>query len=266
MKCTQCAGQGFLRQKPGLLGGKRECAGCGGFGELPRVACATCGGAGLVDRRREFDVKIPPATASGSAQRLAGQGSPGRRGGVAGDLHVVVRVKAHPFYAREGDVLHVELPVSVSEAALGAEVDVPVLDGTVRMKVPRGTQSGSVFRIRGKGIPHANGSRGDCHVRVTVEIPTDFGAESRALFEALEQAPDHGVALPRRTVFRGGVVPAAMTRGGEPDAAASAGAPGEHEHEDEGGGGKVRTVSTGPDALGGGPAGGHARRGGREHG
>jgi molecular chaperone DnaJ len=264
MKCTQCGGQGFLRQKTGLLGGKRECAGCGGFGELPRIACATCSGAGLVDRRREFDVKIPPATASGSAQRLAGQGSPGRRGGVAGDLHVVVRVKGHPFYAREGDVLHVELPVSVSEAALGAEVDVPVLDGTVRMKVPRGTQSGSVFRIRGKGIPHANGTRGDCHVRVTVEIPTEVGAETRALFEALEQAPDHGPALPRRTSFRGGVVPAAMARGEEQNAAAE---PGDREREDGAGAGReVRTVAAGPDPRGGGSAEGHARRGGRDHG
>jgi molecular chaperone DnaJ len=222
MRCSQCGGQGFLRLKAGLLGGKRECAGCGGQGELPRIACGTCGGAGLVERRREFDVKIPPGTASGSAQRLPAQGSPGRRGGVAGDLHVVVRVKSHPFYGREGEVLHVDLPVSVTEAALGAEVDVPVLDGVVRMKLPPGTQSGSVFRIRGKGIPHPQASRrGDCHVRVTVEIPGAVGPEAEALFAALERVPESAQALPRRTALRAEVVPGAAARGAGEDANAS---------------------------------------------
>jgi molecular chaperone DnaJ len=201
MQCGRCNGEGKLRQKVGLLGGRRECLVCGGTGEIPRVRCGTCEGAGLVDKRREFDVSVPPGTVSGSTQRLAGEGSPGRRGGASGDLHVVVRVKAHPFFTREGDVLLIELPLTVSEAALGGEVDVPVLDGIVRMKVPEGTQSGSVFRIRGRGIPRAAGARGDIHVRTIVETPTGVGAEARELLGRLASALDEA-ATPRRRALK----------------------------------------------------------------
>jgi molecular chaperone DnaJ len=219
MKCTHCGGQGFLRQKTGLLAGRRECAVCGGQGEIPRVQCATCGGSGIVDRRREFNVSIPVGTASGATQRVEGQGSPGRRGGVAGDLHVVVRLKPHPFYARQADVLVVEVPLSIGEAALGAEIDVPVLDGVVRMKIPRSTQTGSVFRIRGKGIPRVGGGRGDCHVRVTVETPADLGTEARALLEGLERAVE--ASLPRRRAFRARVAASELSRIAEEESVAS---------------------------------------------
>jgi molecular chaperone DnaJ len=201
-KCGHCNGEGRLRQKVGLLGGRRECLVCGGTGEIPRVRCSVCEGAGLVDKRREFDVSIPPGTVSGSTQRLAGEGSPGRRGGPSGDLHVVVRVKTHPFFTREGDVLVVELPLTVSEAALGGEVDVPVLDGTVRMKIPEGTQSGSVFRIRGRGIPRpSGGTRGDIHVRTIVETPVTVGAEARELLGRLAVALDDAT-MPRRRAMK----------------------------------------------------------------
>jgi molecular chaperone DnaJ len=203
MVCASCGGEGKLRQKVGLLGGRRDCLVCGGTGELPRVRCGVCEGAGLVDKRRAFDVSIPPGTVSGSTHRLAGQGSPGRRGGPAGDLHVVVRVKPHPFFTREGDVLLIELPLTFSEAALGGEVDVPVLDGVVRMKIPEGTQSGSVFRLRGKGIPRSTGGRGDCHVRTIVETPVGLPAEARDLLGRLGDAlEDAGAALPRRQAMR----------------------------------------------------------------
>jgi len=201
-RCARCDGEGKLKQKVGLLGGRRECAACGGTGEIPRVPCRTCEGAGLVDRRREFDVSVPPCTSSGSTQRVAGEGSPGRRGGPSGDLHVVVRVKPHPFFAREGDVLLVELPLTISEAALGGEVDVPVLDGIVRMKIPEGTQSGSVFRIRGKGIPRPNGGRGDCHVKTIIETPVGLGARARELLGRLAVEIDESTALPRRQALR----------------------------------------------------------------
>ena len=211
VKCGRCGGQGFQRGNTGLLGGRRECAVCGGTGEIPRERCRTCEGAGIVDKWREFDVSIPPRTTSGSTQRVAGQGSPGRRGGPAGDLHVVVRVRPHKYYAQEGDTLTVELPISMTEAALGAEVDVPVLDGTVKMKVPPGTQSGSVFRIRGKGIPHPTGGRGDCHVRVTVETPVDLGPSVREMLERIEIAQGSG-ATPRRRDFRAQVAASELTR------------------------------------------------------
>ena len=204
MTCGGCGGDGKQKQKVGLLGGRRDCLVCGGTGEVPRVRCDVCEGAGLVDKRRVFDVSIPPGTASGSTQRVAGEGSPGRRGGPAGDLHVVVRVKPHPFFTREGDVLMIDLPLTFSEAALGGEVDLPILDGTVRMKIPEGTQSGSVFRLRGKGIPRLAGGRGDCHVRTLVETPVGLDAEARELLvrlgEALDRNPD--AAMPRRQAIR----------------------------------------------------------------
>jgi len=201
-RCARCDGEGKLKQKIGLLGGRRECVACGGTGEIPRVRCRTCEGAGLVDRQREFDVSVPPCTSTGSTQRVAGEGSPGRRGGPSGDLHVVVRVKPHPFFSREGDVLLVDLPLTISEAALGGEVDVPVLDGIVRMKIPEGTQSGSVFRIRGKGIPRPNGGRGDCHVKTIIETPVGLGAGARELLGRLAAEIDESTALPRRQALR----------------------------------------------------------------
>ena len=200
-KCGRCGGEGVLRQKAGLLGGRRVCGVCAGTGQIPRVRCPSCDGAGLADRHREFNVVVPPGTSSGATQRVPGQGSPGRAGGPSGDLHVVVRVRPHPFYSREGDVLHVEVPISVTEAALGADVAVPVLDGNVVMKIPAGTQSGSVFRIRGKGIPRPGGGRGDCHVHVVVEIPVETAVEVRELLVRLEAAVD-AASTPRRRDFR----------------------------------------------------------------
>jgi molecular chaperone DnaJ len=216
MKCGRCGGDGTLRLKAGLLGGRRECPVCGGTGEIPRTRCRSCDGGGLVDKRREFDVTIPPRTTSGSTQRVPGEGSPGRRGGPAGDLHVVVRVKPHPFYSREGEILIVELPLSISEAALGTETDVPVLDGTVRMKIPPATQSGSVFRIRGKGIPKTTTGRGDCHVRVTIETPVELGTEARDLLARVESGLGAG-AMPLRRAFRARVAASELARvGGAP--------------------------------------------------
>jgi molecular chaperone DnaJ len=220
-KCGHCGGEGTLRQKASLLGGRRACPVCAGTGEIPRVRCAACDGAGLADKRREFDVVIPPGTSSGSTQRVPGQGSPGRAGGPTGDLHVVVRVRPHPFYSREGDVLNVEIPISMTEAALGADVAVPVLDGNVLMKIPAGTQSGSVFRVRGKGIPRPAGGRGDCHVRVVVETPVEIGLEARELLVRLEDALDRG-ATPRRREFRARVAASEVMRAADADGSGDA--------------------------------------------
>lgn len=201
VSCTRCEGQGYTRQRAGFLSAKRECLACGGSGEVPRVRCSGCGGTGLVEREREYVVRIPPGSLGSATQRVAGEGSPGRRGGPAGDLFVIVRVQAHPFYRQEGEVLVCEVPVAMTEAALGAEIDVPLLDGRVRMRVPPGTQSGAVFRIRGKGLPRANGPRGDAHVRIVVEVPATLSAQARAQAEALAGAVDDG-AYPRRQAFR----------------------------------------------------------------
>jgi molecular chaperone DnaJ len=202
IRCTKCGGQGFLRQKAGFLSARRDCLACGGSGEVPRVRCRGCEGTGLVEREREYEVRIPAGSVGGTTQRVPGEGSPGRRGGAAGDLHVSVRVRPHPFYREEGGLLVCELPVSFAEAALGADVDVPLLDGVVRMKVPAGTQPGAVFRLRGKGFARSPGlPRGDAHVRVVVEIPAAVDAAVRALLTELEgRWPE--AALPRRSAFR----------------------------------------------------------------
>jgi molecular chaperone DnaJ len=199
--CGRCNGQGYTRQRAGFLSARRECLACGGSGEVPRVRCAACAGTGLVDREREYLVRVPPGSLGGTSQRVAGEGSPGRRGGPAGDLFVIVRVRNHPFYRQEGEVLVCEVPVSVTDAALGADIEVPLLDSSVRMRVPPGTQSGAVFRIRGKGLLKATGGRGDAHVKVVVEVPAALSAEGRALAERLAGTVDDG-AYPRRQAFR----------------------------------------------------------------
>jgi molecular chaperone DnaJ len=200
--CARCGGEGVLRKKAGFLTSRRECLGCGGTGEVPRVRCATCGGAGLLDKQREYRVRIPPGSTGGTTQRVPREGSPGRRGGAAGDLHVIVRVRPHAIFGREGDVLTCDVPVSAVDAALGAELDVPLLEGQVRMKIPAGTQSGSVFRLRGKGMPFGSGSsRGDAHVRVSVETPIELSDEAKRLLETLGGLLDDRV-MPRRRVFR----------------------------------------------------------------
>jgi molecular chaperone DnaJ len=200
--CAICAGQGFTRQKAGFLSARHECQACGGAGEIANVRCKACAGAGLAESERVFTVRIPPGSQAGSTQRVPGEGSPGRRGGPAGDLHVMVRVKPDPFYRVEGDILVCEVPLSLDEAALGTEIDIPLPGACVRMKIPAGTQPGSVFRVRGKGLPRASGgSRGDAHVRITLEIPAQLSDEARALLSKLSSTLDDS-AYPRRKAFR----------------------------------------------------------------
>jgi len=201
--CSRCDGQGTLRQKAGLFAAKRDCPACGGAGEIPKVRCKDCGGAGLADSERTFTVRIPPGSQQGTNQRVPGEGSPGRRGGPAGDLHVIVRVKPDSIYRQEGDLLLCEVPLSVTELALGVEVDIPLLDACVRMKIPAGTQPGSVFRVRGKGLPRTGGGpRGDAHVHIRAEVPGEVSDEARVLLGKLDQALGEA-AYPQRQTFRG---------------------------------------------------------------
>ncbi len=213
IQCTKCAGKGYTRQRSGFFAARRECLACGGAGEVPRARCPDCTGTGLVERDKDYTVRVPPGSVGGSVQRVSGEGSPGRRGGPAGDLYVNVRVKPHEFYKEEAGVLICELPVSPSEAALGAEIEVTLLAHSVRMKVPPGTQSGAVFRLRGKGLPRPGQPTGDAHVRVTVETPVGLAAEARTLLGKLEASLPPG-ALPRRQAFRklGETPPSAQPR------------------------------------------------------
>ena len=199
--CARCAGQGWTRHKAGFFSSRRDCLACAGSGQIPRVRCTTCAGTGLCESEREYVVRVPPGSQAGGTQRIAGEGSPGRRGGPAGDLHVIVRPRPHRFYRQEGDLLEVEVPVSMDEAALGTEIEVPLLDARVRMKIPAGTQPGSVFRVRGKGLPTPGGNRGDAHVRVQVEVPSVCGDQAQAALRKLAGLLGDE-AYPRRRAFQ----------------------------------------------------------------
>jgi molecular chaperone DnaJ len=200
--CPACNGRGELRLKQGLFTLPRMCTSCGGSGKIVVDACAKCDGLGLVRIEREFEVTIPPGAEDGMVKRVAREGEPGRGGGAAGDLMVLVRVLPHPLFQRRGLDVLTEIPVSFPQAALGAHVDVPTLDGKVRMRVPEGTQSGRLFRLRGKGIPRGDGKpRGDQHVRVVVETPTQLTPRQRALYEELAREKGDAVAYPRKRGF-----------------------------------------------------------------
>jgi molecular chaperone DnaJ len=182
--CPSCGGAGELRYTQGFFSVSRPCTTCGGAGSMPTAPCPQCRGAGRIEAQSTLTVKIPPGVDTGTRVRLTGEGEPGEHGGPPGDLYVVVHVKDHPLFVREDTEVLCEMPISFIQAALGAQLDVPTLEGKVKLKIPGGTQSGKVFRLKGKGIPHLHGSgRGDQHVRVVVETPTHLTAEQKALLE-----------------------------------------------------------------------------------
>src|SRR5262249_8451037 len=160
------------------------CTTCGGSGQTASNPCSHCKGAGRVDSQTTLSVKIPPGVDTGTRVRSTGDGEPGEHGGPPGDLYVVIHVKEHPIFVRADPEVLCEAPVPLGQAALGAQIDAPTLDGKHRMKTPAGTQSGKVFRIKAKGIPHLHGGgRGDQHVRILVETPTRLSAEQKELLE-----------------------------------------------------------------------------------
>jgi molecular chaperone DnaJ len=182
--CPTCHGSGELRLTQGFFQIARPCNQCQGTGKVITDPCTTCHGAGKVEEESILTVKVPPGVDTGTRLKLTGEGEAGENGGAPGDLYVVVHVQEHPIFIREDTEVICEVPISFTQAALGATIEVPTLDGKVKMKIPGGTQSGKVFRLRGKGIPHLNGyQRGDQHVRVTVEVPTSMTRKQRELLE-----------------------------------------------------------------------------------
>lgn len=180
--CHACGGTGSVRVQQGLGVAARRCSYCQGRGRLVRDACKTCAGVGTVDKPHQVRVRIPPGAEDGGVLRYDGEGEPGHGGGPPGDLRVKLRVTAHEVWGRDGADVLLDLPISVSEAALGASLEVPTLDGRVRMKLPAGTQSGHVFRLRGKGAPIPGTSeRGDQRVTVVIETPQALTAEQSEL-------------------------------------------------------------------------------------
>ena len=182
--CTACGGTGEVRHTQGFFSVSRPCGSCGGAGTVATTPCAKCRGLGRQESETTLSVKIPAGVDSGTRIRLVGEGEPGEQGGPPGDLYVVAHVKEHPIFVREDAEVLCEVPISFAQAALGTHLEVPTLEGKVKMRVPSGTQSGKVFRLKGKGIAHLHGGgRGDQHVRVVVETPTDLSSQQRELLE-----------------------------------------------------------------------------------
>jgi molecular chaperone DnaJ len=174
--CPQCHGKGTIEQTGGRMKFNVPCPRCQGTGKNIS-ACPTCGGEGTLDRTEPLEVRIKPGTRDGQRIRIPGKGNAGERGGAPGDLYVIMRAGEHPIFRREGDDIHLAVPVSATEAALGAKIEVPTIDGRTLLKIPPGTQSGQKLRLREKGVPSATkeGKRGDeiVEVKVTVPMPRD---------------------------------------------------------------------------------------------
>jgi len=202
--CTVCGGSGRTTQTSGRLRFNITCTRCGGSGRL-RTICRACGGEGRVRRADTLDVRIPAGVQTGSRVRVAGRGNAGTLGSPPGDLYIITDVKPHPFFERRGDDLYATVPITVTEATLGAKIEVPTMDGRAILRIPPGTNSGQKFRLREKGVPLARnpGRRGDQYVEVQVVVPKPVDERVRNLLRELGKlAPED----PRRDLFaRAGV-------------------------------------------------------------
>ncbi len=189
--CSRCHGTGQMVLQQGFFRVSRPCDACGATGEIVRQRCADCRGAGRIEGLQSLSVHVPAGIEDGARLRVAGEGEAGIAGGPPGDLYVVIAVREPPFFFRDGPDLQSEVPISFVQASLGSEVEVPTLEGKVKLKIPEGTQSGKVLRLRGKGLPSLRSSaRGDQLVRIFVEVPTKLNARQRQLLEAF--AADSG--------------------------------------------------------------------------
>jgi molecular chaperone DnaJ len=185
--CRSCNGRGQVRYQQGFFSIARTCPTCQGTGSVVTDPCAKCKGEGRVLRQRTVDAKVPAGVEDGTRIRFTGYGEGGLHGGPPGDLYVVLHVKEHPFFEREGNDLHCVIPVSYAQAALGAEIRVPTLEGEHLLKVPEGIQSGTTLRIKGKGVPVLNGhGKGDLFVEVRVQTPGKLNKRQRELLLELE--------------------------------------------------------------------------------
>ena len=180
--CKHCGGHGATISGGGFFQVRQTCPVCAGVGTIVRDPCRPCEGSGRVKERRQITLRIPRGVETGSRLRLAGKGEAGATGGPAGDLYVILRVNPHELFERRGDDLFCELPVPFELAALGGEAAVPTIDGNARLKLAATTESGKVFRLRGKGMPNVEGyGRGDLHVRVVVEVPAKLSSKQKKL-------------------------------------------------------------------------------------
>jgi len=186
--CTTCSGTGQVRYQQGFFSVARTCHVCRGTGKVIKNPCADCKGTGRVEREKQLEVKVPAGVETGSRLRVSGEGEAGTQGGATGDLYVVIHVAEHEQFERQGSNLYEAVPITFAQAALGADIMVKTLDAEEKLKIPMGTQTGTVFRLRGKGMPALGGrGRGDLFVSVTVITPTTLTREQRRLLEQLAE-------------------------------------------------------------------------------
>jgi len=199
--CRTCGGHGQVQMQQGFFAMRRPCPECHGQGTRIESPCADCAGSGRVQTRKKLNVRIPAGVYDGAQVRVGGEGETGAQGGAVGDLYIVVRLKKHSMFERDGADLHCNMPITFPQAVLGSEVDAPTLGGRVKIKIPAGTDSGKVFRLRGKGVPDIRVNRtGDLFVRVNVAVPKKLSKQQEDLLRQF--ASETGDELyPERTSF-----------------------------------------------------------------
>lgn len=186
--CQSCKGHGQLHYQQGFFAVSRTCPHCHGAGKIIKESCAECRGQGRIERSRTIEVSVPAGVDNGMRLRVAGEGEQGTNGGVAGDLYIFIEVKEHAFFERRGADLYCNVPITISQAALGDEIMVPTMSGEEeKLTIPEGTQPGTLFRRKGKGLPDPHGGKGDLYVNVRVVVPSKLTKEQKALFEQLHK-------------------------------------------------------------------------------
>jgi len=201
--CAYCGGSGRVVQSTGIFSLQTTCPSCHGAGSVIRHPCASCNGGGFVPRRVTRKVTIPAGVDDQSRLRLQGEGEPSPEGGPPGDCYCIIHVTEHPLFERNGQHIICQVPISYSQAALGATIEVPTLDGREQIEIPRGTQSGEVFKLKGRGMPHLRRrSRGDLLVQVYVEVAKKLGPEHERLLRELAELEQRDVTPERKSFFR----------------------------------------------------------------
>jgi len=205
--CTNCGGSGQVQQRRqtpmGVFATTGPCPQCGGKGKIIKTPCETCGGKGMVRKRKTVKIDIPAGIDNGQIISLRGQGNAGRNGGPAGDLQIVVNVQPHQIFRREGSDVFCDAPITFTQACLGGEMEIPTIDGKVKYDIPEGTQTGTTFRLRNKGIPNVNGrGRGDQYVTVYIETPRNLNKEQKEALRKFSESLGEKNYEERRSFFK----------------------------------------------------------------
>jgi len=204
--CNTCGGHGQVQMQQGFFAVRRTCPTCHGAGTRIESPCVECGGAGRIKVNKKLKIKVPVGVYDGAQVRVSGEGEAGQQGGPAGDLYVVISLKEHQIFEREGADLYCTMPVTFPQASLGSEVDAPTLDGRIKIKIPAGTEGGRVFRLRGHGVPdvRSGGQKGDLYVRVQIAVPKKMSARQAELLREFANETGDEV-YPERSSFLGKV-------------------------------------------------------------